>query len=103
MRGRKSPLVVHLTDEEQDELTRWLRTTTMPAGKVRRARAVLLVSEGRTLAETARLVGYTRKIVRRWVSRFLAERLKGLNDKDGRGGKPVFPPRSSRPSRETRM
>ena len=32
MRRRQSPYVVHLTEEEHKELSRWLRSTTMPAG-----------------------------------------------------------------------
>jgi hypothetical protein len=95
MRGRKSPLVVILTVAERQELERWLRSTTLPAGLVRRARAVLLVAEGHSLSETAQLIGFSRKIVRRWVARFLKKRLDGLEDKSGRGRKPVFSPRSS--------
>ena len=50
MRGRKSPLVVILPVAERQELERWLRSTTLPAGLVRRARAVLLVAEGHSLS-----------------------------------------------------
>lgn len=92
MRGRKSSLVVRLTDSERAELESWLRSTTMRAGWVRRARIVLLVAERQSISETARRVGVTRKIVQRWVSRFIKKRLAGLHDKSGRGRKPVFSP-----------
>ena len=92
MRGRKSPYVVALTDEERNELNRWTRSTSMPSGLVRRARAILLVSEGKSLAETGRIVGMGRRIVRLWVSRFTAKRIEGLKDKPGRGQKAHFFP-----------
>ena len=92
MRGRKSPHVIALAEDERNELNRWLRSPTVPSGLVRRARAVLLVAEGKTLTEVGRMVGMGRRIVRLWVCRFNAQRLEGLKDKPGRGRKPVFPP-----------
>jgi transposase len=35
----------------------------------------------------------TEKHVRKWVQRFLKDRLAGLRDRPGRGRKPVFSPR----------
>ena len=92
MRGRKSPYVVLLTDEQRNELNRWLRSTTMPAGLVRRARAILLVANGKNLAETGRIAGMGRRMVRLWVSRFTVKRIEGLYDQPGRGKKPSFSP-----------
>ena len=92
MRGRKSPYVVLLTEEERNKLNRWLRSSTMPAGLVRRARAILLVAEGKNFAETGRIVGMGRRLVRLWVSRFTAKRIEGLHDQPGRGKKPSFSP-----------
>ena len=92
MRGRKSPNVVALTEEERSELNRWIRSPTMRSGLVRRARAVLLVSEGKSLSEVGRMVGMGRRIVRLWVSRFNGQRIEGLKDKAGRGRKPTFSP-----------
>ena len=92
MRGRKSIHVVALAEEERDELKRWLRSPNMPSGLVRRAHAILLVSEGKSLAETGRIVGMGRRIVRLWVSRFAEKRIAGLKDKPGRGRKPTFSP-----------
>ena len=45
------------------------------------------------LVEVARLVDLTEKHVRKWVQRFVNERLPGLRDRPGRGRKPVFSPR----------
>jgi hypothetical protein len=92
MPGRKSPNVVALTQEERNELNRWVRCPSMPSGLARRARAVLLVSEGKSLSEAGRMVGMGRRIVRKWVSRFSSKRIQGLRDKTGRGRKPSFSP-----------
>ena len=97
MRGRKSSLVVTLTETERRELERWQRSSKMRMGLVRRARALLLVADGKSLSQTAQVVGLTRKIVRRWVERFLKSGIAGLQDRPGRGRKPAFPPRSSAP------
>jgi len=64
----------------------------MPAVQVRRARAILLVSEGNSLAETGRMVGMGRPIVRVWGTRLTTKPIEGLNDKPGRGRKPSFSP-----------
>ena len=93
MRGRKSALRVVLTPEEQDQLLRYLRCPSTSLGLARRCRAVLAVAEGTPLVAVARLVGLTEKHVRKWVQRFLHSRLAGLQDRPGRGRKPVFSPR----------
>jgi hypothetical protein len=92
MRGRKSPHVVALSQEELAELNRWLRTPSLPAGLVRRSRAILLVYDGNSLTEAGHIVGMGRRIVRLWVTRFMEHRIDGLKDKPGRGRKPSFPP-----------
>jgi len=92
MRGRKSALIILLTDEERDELQRWSRSTSMPAGLVQRAQAVLHVSKGMPLKHTGKLTRLTERHVRKWVTRFKEERLPGLKDKQGRGRKPSFSP-----------
>lgn len=92
MRGRKLSFSIVLSDNERVELRRWLRSTSMPSGVVRRARAILLLSDGVPLKDVVVRCGLTPKIVRKWARRFLAERIAGLQDRPGRGGKPAFPP-----------
>jgi len=92
MRGRKTSLRVVLTSEERVHLERMLRCTTTSLGLARRYRAVLEVADGVPLVAVARLVDLTEKHVRKWVQRFLKDRLEGLRDRPGRGRKPVFPP-----------
>lgn len=91
-RGRHSSLTITLTQEEQKELEHWTRSTTMPAGQVRRARLILLVAHGLPLSQVARTVGLRRRFVYKWADRFLKHRLDGLVDAPGRGQKPVFSP-----------
>ena len=93
MRGRKTSLRVALTAEELDQLEQRLRRTTTSLGLTRRCRTVLEVADGLPLVEVARLVGLTEKHVRKWVQRFLKDRLDGLRDRPGRGRKPAFSPR----------
>ena len=93
MRGRKTSLRVALTAEERDQLEQRLRRTTTSLGLARRCRTVLEVADGLPLVEVARLVGLTEKHVRKWVQRFLKDRLDGLRDRPGRGRKPAFSPR----------
>ena len=93
MRGRKSALRIDLTPEERDQVLKSLRCPSTPLGLARRCRAILEVAEGTPLVAVARLVGLTEKHVRKWVQRFLHGRIAGLQDRPGRGRKPVFSPR----------
>ncbi len=103
MRGRKTSLHVVLTAQERDQLERRLRCTTTSLGLARRSRAILGVADGLPLVEVARLVDLTEKHVRKWVQRFLKDRLDGLRDRSGRGRKPVFSPRGGDVRREDRL
>jgi Helix-turn-helix domain len=103
MRGRKTALRVILTTEERDHLEQRLRCTTTSLGLARRCRAILEVADGLPLVQVARLVDLTEKHVRKWVQRFLTDRLDGLHDRPGRGRKPVFSPRGGDVRREDRL
>ncbi len=103
MRGRKTSLHVILTEEERGSLEQRLRCTTTSLGLARRCRAILGVADGLPLVEVARLVDLTEKHVRKWVQRFLTERLDGLHDRPGRGRKPVFSPRGGDVRREDHL
>jgi hypothetical protein len=93
MRGRKSSLTIILTPEERAEIERWQRAMTGPAGLARRGRVLLLLEQGETLKEAARLGGMNVRHVRKWAERFRAHGLAGLDDKPRPGRKPVFSPR----------
>lgn len=79
--------VVELLGEERRELERLLRSQTSASGLVRRARAILLMAQGESGAEVARLTGYTPVQISRIRRRFTQERTAGLADKP-RSGRP---------------
>jgi DNA-directed RNA polymerase specialized sigma24 family protein len=103
MRGRKTSLRVILTTWERAELEQRLRFISTSLGLARRCRAILAVADGLPLVEVARLVDLTEKHVRKWVQRFLKDRLEGLRDRPGRGRKPVFSPRGGAVRGEDRL
>lgn len=80
MRGRKSALVVVLSDAETQRLQAWCRATTTPVGLVRRAQAILAVAEGQPLCRAAQRAGLSENHTRKWVGRFLVGRIHGLAD-----------------------
>ena len=93
MPGPKSPLVITLTGEEEYALEKLTRSTKEGAGRVKRARIVLLLARGHSVSQTARLVADQRRIVREWGRRFMEKRIDGLFDKPRPGRRPVFSPR----------
>ena len=103
MRGRKTALVISLTEAERGELERWVRCSSMAVGLVRRARMILAVADGATLVDAAKQTGVTERIVRRWCGRFIKDRLPGLNDRPRTGRPPVFSPRGGDTRREDRL
>jgi transposase-like protein len=92
-RGRKTSLVIRLTPAVRQTLLAWQRATTMPAGRARRGRIILLVADGMSISDVAATVGISRRFVYKWVRRFLAQGVEGLADKPGRGRvRPQAPP-----------
>ena len=89
-RGRKTALTIRLTAEERHTLMAWQRSTTIPAGRARRGRIILLVADGVPISHIADTVGISRRFVYKWAKRFEKSRLDGLSDKPGRGQRP-FP------------
>ena len=84
-RRQKDPLR-RLLEEERAALSRLSRSTGARAAQVARARALLLVSEGRDYTAAARLVG--RRVgdtVARWVSDFNRDGLAALAPRHGGG------------------
>ena len=69
-RGRKTSLVIRLTPAVRQTLLAWQRATTIPAGRARRGRMILLVADGMTISDIAATVGISRRFVYKWVERF---------------------------------
>ena len=92
MRGRKTALIVILTDAEFKQLQTWSRSTTTAVGLVRRANAVLAVHSGQPINQAAKSSGLSETHTRKWLKRFLQHRLAGLQDLARPGRPPAFSP-----------
>ena len=88
-RGRKTSLMIRLAAEERHTLMAWQRSTTIPAGRARRGRIILLVAGGVPTSHIADTVGISRRFVYKWAKRFQQYGLEGLSDKPGRGHRPA--------------
>jgi transposase len=82
-------MAIRVTRRERAVLEHLLRQGRTGLWLAARAQAVLLAARGQPIAGIARQVGRDRKWVRRWVDRFVRDRLAGLQDA----------PRSGRPAR----
>ncbi len=80
-------MLIELTKEESEELHKRLRSHKVPVRDQRRARIILLASEGKTQAQIAGEVNITRCAVGTWCRRFMKSRLAGLAEAKGRGRK----------------
>ena len=80
--GRKTALTITLTADERQTLRAWQRSTTIPAGRARWGRILLLLADRVPISHIADTVGISRRFVYKWVKRFLQD---GLADKPGRG------------------
>lgn len=79
------PLSLELSDHERRVLRGWLRKQTASQALVLRSRIVLACAEGRPNAQVAQDLGVSRETVRKWRSRFIADRLEGLVDRPRSG------------------
>ncbi len=70
MSGPKPPLI-ELTEEEYQGLEKVIRRHFTPQQHVKRAKIVLMASEGKNNAEIARVIGVHVDMVRRWRKRWL--------------------------------
>lgn len=67
-----------LTPGERTELRDRMRSRTLPAEDVRRARLILLLAQGRSYLAIRQVLGCNPNYISRWKGRFEAERLAGL-------------------------
>jgi len=101
--GVKTPIHIELDPAERQELEIWARSQAKPHRMVSRARIILAVADGQTIASAARVAGCGRRIARKWAQRFRLKRMAGLADEPRPGRPPVFPPVDGHSSGQARM
>src|SRR2546428_11113008 len=67
-----------LTPSERTALRDRMRSRTLPAEDVRRARLIVLLAQGKSYLAIRQVLGCNRNYISRWKGRFEAERLAGL-------------------------
>jgi len=87
---RKKVSTVVIEPEENEELKALASSRTAPYDRVRRARVILAAADGKTNQEISRETGLGRRSVGKWRSRFIGERLAGLEDRPRPGKPPVY-------------
>jgi transposase len=75
------PLTVDLSSSDREELTSWVRSSSVRAGLAQRARIVLLAADGVPVKEIVERVGVSKPTVIAWKKRYAAEGIGGLADR----------------------
>lgn len=89
--GKKSSIVIQLSNSEKETLLSWTRSTKISAGLSKRAQIILLFAEQMPISHISLKLGIKRDKISKWGRRFLERRIDGLQDKSGRGRKAFFP------------
>ena len=76
---------VDVPPRDRAELERWLRSPSMPAGLVMRARIVLAAADGAGTNEIVARVGVSKPTVIGWRKRYAVEGIGGLDDRKKSG------------------
>jgi len=85
--------VIHLSDQDREEIVRWMDALGTPQQVALRSRIVLAAAEGQSNSAVARDLEINRKTVTLWRARFAQEGIDSLWEvAPGRGRKPTFGP-----------
>jgi transposase len=74
-------LAVELSSRDREQLTSWVRSSSVRAGLAQRARIVLLAADGVAVKEIVERVGMSKPTVIAWKKRYAAEGIGGLVDR----------------------
>jgi len=96
MRGRTSSIKISLTSEQRESLESLLRRQKTPVGVAKRARAILLLAEGKSFSHTSERVGLGERHLRKWARRFIEQGVAPLARPTSTGQSPGFFPLKSR-------
>ena len=78
--GRPKTYRVVLTDEQREQLQAFVRSRTLPNGLTRRAKIVVLASQGVSNTAIAAQLGISNPTVAHWCKRFISHGIEGLYD-----------------------
>src|SRR6202167_6710371 len=90
--------VITLSPEEREELTRWWKSRTLPAGDVFKARLILALADGKIYSAGEAELNTSRPTIARWRARFEEARIDGLEGQH-KGSRP----RKATPSVQARI
>lgn len=79
--------LLHITEEQREELERWAHSRALPAGDVFRARLILALADGLSYREIEAKLGASTRTVALWKSRFEESGIAGLQGQH-KGSKP---------------
>jgi hypothetical protein len=79
--------VIQLSTEEREELTRWSKSRTLPAGDMFKASLILALAEGKSYSTMEAELNTSRPTIARWRARFEEARIAGLESQH-RGSRP---------------
>jgi transposase len=79
--------LLHITEEQREELERWAQSRALPAGDVFRARLILGLADGLSYREIEGKLGASARTVWLWKSRFEESGIAGLQGQH-KGSKP---------------
>src|SRR5215831_12318443 len=80
-----------LADDEQTKIERLIHAQTAPVRLARRARIIALAARGRSVPAIAVQMHQSEECVRRWIERFNAAGLDGLDDAPRSGRPRTYP------------
>ncbi len=89
MANRPAPALV-LRDGDRDRLEGWLRSRSLSSGLTKRARMILLASDGLGNRVIAQRVGASPTTVIEWRARYDERGLAGLEDRERSGRPPIL-------------
>ena len=91
MKRQRNQSIIVLTLEQREELQKLMRKHFVTALYAKRARLILLLDEGKSITEAARLIEIERRHIYKWAYRYNNLGLQGLNDLK-RPGRPKSKP-----------